>query len=165
MDGCGSKTQPASPAPDRGLAQPPHLEDSATQNPGVRPQSSSLAAGTMVNVRSISVIDSSVSFRGYVMGIVESDVNGTDGRVAIPAGSHVAVIVRESSRKNSISTLQLGLYSINIGGHQYVMSDGVKDSATLLLTEDAGRGPGHTSVHVEYGASLAFKLAEPVQLH
>jgi hypothetical protein len=99
------------------------------------------------------------------MGIVESDVNGADGRLAIPAGSRVAVIVRESNKKNSISTLRLGLYGINIGGRQYVMSDGAKDSATLLLTEDAGKGAGHSSVHVEYGASLTFKLDAPVQLH
>jgi hypothetical protein len=149
---------------DRGLAQPPHLEDTAPQTPPVRPQSTSLAAGTAVPVQSISVIDSSVRVPGYVMGVVDSDVNGADGRLAIPAGSHVAIIVRQSNKNNSISTLQLGLYSININGHQYVMSNGAKDAATLVLTEDAGRGAGHSSVHVQYGEHLEFKLDTPVQL-
>jgi hypothetical protein len=148
---------------DRGLAQPPHLEEEP-ETPTVRPQSSSLAAGAVVPIRSISVIDSSVRFPGYVMGIVDSNVNGADGKLAIPAGSHVAIIVRQANKNNSISTLQLGLYSINIGGHQYVVSNGAKDAATLLLTEDAGRGAGHSSVHIQYGEHLEFKLDTPVQL-
>jgi hypothetical protein len=131
----------------------------------VRPQTNNIAAGTVVPVRSISVIDSSERFPGYVLGIVESDVKGADGRLAIPADSRVALIVRQSNKKNAISTLQLGLYSINIGGRQYVTSNGAVDSSTLLLTEDAGRGPGHSSVHIQYGQHLAFKLDTPLQLH
>ena len=99
------------------------------------------------------------------MGVVESDVEGADGRLAIPAESRVALIVRQSGKQNSISTLQLGLYSINIGGRQYVTSNGAVDCSTILLTEDAGRGPGHSSVHIQYGEHLAFKLDMPVQLH
>jgi hypothetical protein len=150
---------------DHGLATPPQLETSTPKKPDAQPESHSIAPGTIVPVRSISVIDSSVLFRGYVMGIVEENVNGSDGRVAIPAGSPVAVIVRRSSRTGSISALQLGLYTVNIGGHQYSMSNGIKDSSTLLLTEDAGQGPGHSSVHVLYGDHLSFKLDVPVQLH
>jgi len=103
-------------------------------------------------------------FPGYVMGIVESDVSGADGRLAIPAGSHAAIIVRQSSRFGAISTLHLGLYTINVTGHQYSLSNGAKDAAALLLTEDAGKGPGHSSVHIQYGDHLAFKLETPVQL-
>ncbi len=116
-------------------------------------------------IRSISVIDSSVMFPGYVMGVVDSDVNGVDGRLAIPAGSHAAIIVRQSSRIGAISTLQLGLYSVNVAGHQYPLSNGIKDSSTLVLTEDAGKGSGHSSVHIEYDERLSFKLETPVQLH
>lgn len=115
-------------------------------------------------VRSLSVIDSSVNFPGFLTGAIDADVMGADGQLAIPAGSSVAIAVRQGGRTGALSTLQLGLYSINIGGNQYSLSNGVKDAATLSLTEDAGKGPGHSSVHVEYGEQLAFKLEAPVQL-
>lgn len=164
LAGCGSKTTSVPRVFDRGLAQPPPLQGFAPTTPQAKQESHSLAAGTVVPVRNLSVIDSSVMFPGYMMGVVESNVNGSDGRIAIPAGSHVAIIVRESSKMASVSILQMGLYSINIGGHQYVLSNGVRDSSTLVLKEDAGKGPGHSSVHLTYGEHLAFKLDAPVEL-
>ena len=164
LAGCGSKTQPASPVLDRGLAQPPHLEDTAPKTPVGKPESRSLAAGTVLLVRSLSVVDSSVNFPGFLPGAVDADVMGADGLLAIPSGSSVAIAVRQTGRTGAISTLRLGLYSINIGGNQYPLSNGVKDAATLSLAEDAGKGPGHSSVHIEYGEQLEFKLEAPVQL-
>jgi hypothetical protein len=164
MASCRSKTQ--TEVFDRGLAQPPqHVEQPARKTPVAQPQSHSLAAGTVLPIRFESVIDSSVAFGGFLMGTVESDVNGADGQLAIPAGSSVAIMVRESKRTGSVSTLQLGLYSMNVAGHQYLLTNGAKDAATVVLTEDAGHGAGHSSVHIQYGDHLTFKLDVPVQLH
>lgn len=116
-------------------------------------------------VRLASVVDSSVPYSGFIMGAVESDVNGTDGQVAIPAGSQTAIMVRDASRSGPISTLRLGLYSINVAGHQHSLTNGIKDAATIVLTENAGQGPSHSTVHLQYGTHLDFKLDEPVQLH
>jgi hypothetical protein len=164
MAGCGSKTP--KPVIDRELAQPPQLvEQTARKTQVVQPQSHSLAAGTVLPVRFDSVIDSAVAFVGFLMGTVESDVNGSDGQLAIPSGSSVAMVVRESKKTGSVSTLQLGLYSMNVAGHQYLLTDGAKDAATVVLTEDAGHGAGHSSVHIQYGDHVTFKLDVPVQLH
>lgn len=167
LSGCGSsKTQsPASPVIDHGLAQPPPPDDPALKTPLAKPESHTLAAGTVLQVRSLSAIDSAVNFPGFLTGAVEEDVMGADGKLAIPSGSNVAIAVRKFGRTGAISTLQLGLYSINIAGTQYSLSDGVKDASTLSLTEDAGRGPGHSSVHLEYGQHMTFKLDAPVNLH
>jgi hypothetical protein len=162
--GCGSKTP--KPIIDRGLAQPPQLIEQTAQKTAVaQPESRSLAVGTVVPIRFESVVDSAVAFGGYAMGTVESDVNGADGQLAIPAGSSVAMVIRESKKTGGVSTLQLGLYSTNIAGHQYALTNGAKDAATVVLTEDAGHGSGHTSVHIQYGDHITFKLDVPVQLH
>jgi hypothetical protein len=127
--------------------------------------SHSLAAGTVVPVQLNSVVDSSYTVRDLIGGRVTADVKGTDGRVALSSGSVVTINVRESGKKGTISTVVLGLYSVNVQGAQYALSNGHRDAATLTFTEDAGKGQGHTSVHLPYHYDVDFKLDEAIQLH
>ena len=167
LPGCGKKQPDTKSASAASLAQPPVFTPSEPVSPAARvpePPSHSLAAGTVVPVRLASVVDSSMTFNGFIMGQVDADVKGADGQLAIPAGSQIAMLVRESNKSGPISTLRIGLYTINIAGHQHALSNGVRDAATVVLTEDAGRGPSHSSVHLQYGSHLDFKLDAPVQL-
>jgi hypothetical protein len=115
-------------------------------------------------MRLLSVIDSSIPFEGFAMGAVETDVRGADGQIAIPAGSQAAIAVREAGKSGAFSVVRLGLYSLNVAGHQYPLSNGIKDPATLAFTEDAGKGSTHSAVHLQYGSHIEFKLDRPVQL-
>jgi len=99
------------------------------------------------------------------MGSIETDVKGADGGIAVPAGSEVAIIVRDATKEGPISTLRLGLYSVNVAGVQTPLSNGLKDASTLVLTEDAGKGPSHSAVHLQYGEHVSFKLDAAVKLH
>jgi hypothetical protein len=45
------------------------------------------------------------------------------------------------------------------------LSNGLKDASTLVLTEDAGKGPSHSAVHLQYGEHVSFKLDAAVKLH
>ncbi|HVW87774.1 MAG TPA: hypothetical protein VHB50_23980 [Bryobacteraceae bacterium] len=163
--GCGKKS--LSTAPDGADASAAPLSEPAaqTQQPTRKIESHSLGAGTVISVETGNVIDSMNASSGqFVPGLVETDVHGVDGKLAIPAQSSVVMIIRNSGRTGSISELVLGLYAVNIQGTQYTLSNGQKDPATLSFSENAALGPAHASVHLQRQARLDFRLESPVQL-
>lgn len=127
--------------------------------------STNIAAGTVIPIAFTYMLDSAVTGRDQLMySNTDEDVKGIDGRVAIPAGSTVTMIVRESSKKGPISRVEVGLYGVNIGGRVFSLSNGGTDSASLTFTADAGQGPAYTSVHIERGTRMLFKLNRAVEL-
>jgi len=139
-----------------------------TATPGAPPGqtvrlSQELASGTSIPVELRTVLDSSLA-SGFVLGVLAEDVMGGNGGVAIPAGSAVTMLIRKMGKTGAISVLDLGLYSVNIAGQQYGLSDGETDAAILHFTEDAGNGPAHRAVHLQYGRRLEFKLEHAVAL-
>jgi hypothetical protein len=126
--------------------------------------SHNLAAATVVTVEIASVVDSSISRQALVRGTVTDDVKGPDGRVAVPAGSPATIIIRQIGKKGSISMIDLGLYAISVAGEEHPLGNGQSDPASVSFREDAGKGPGHTTVHLQYGTRLRFKLRRPVHL-
>jgi hypothetical protein len=99
-----------------------------------------------------------------VQGEVSGDVKGAGGRIAIPAGSAATIVIRQMGKTGPRSTVELGLYSVNILGRQYALSNGRTAAATVRFSEDAGKGPTHSSVHLQYGYGLDFRLDSTVQL-
>jgi hypothetical protein len=159
-----SRDKSALPLPDSDPVAPVAVPVAApAQQPAVE-LSHSVPAGTVVPVELKSVIDTANGFQGYIGGVVPTDVRSPDGRVAIPAGSRATILVRKIGRTGAISVLDLGLYSMNILGKEFTFSNGVEDASTLSFTEDAGKGPGHSAVHLQYGYELDFKLNKAVQL-
>jgi hypothetical protein len=162
--GCGSN-------PDKvGAAAGPQPPANLTTTPAPVAQkpaelSPTIAAGTTISVELKSFLDSSTIVRGeFVWGRVPDDVKGPDGRTAMPAGSTVTMVCRDAGRKGGISSVTLGLWSVNILGQQYPLSDGHNDSAALTLTDDMVKGPGHAAVHLSYGYQLDFRLQTAVHL-
>ena len=160
--GCGHDSSTGvTPAP----AATPAAADPAPR-PAEGPLSTTLAAGTVITVNFTYLFDSSSTEPGqYMYSVIDEDVKGADGRVALPAGATVTMVVRESGRKGAISHVKIGLYAAYIGGRSYPFSDGDSDAASLSFTEDAGQGSAHSSVHIERGTRLPFKLSTAVQLH
>jgi hypothetical protein len=166
--GCGTHGEKASGAKNAApvavdLTFSPAPETSAS---GLKDSdlSHAVAAGTTIPVTLMTSVDSSSPNIGIVVGIVEADVKGADGRVALPAGSSVALAVRGYGKKGRISELTLGIYAINVLGRELSFTNGQSDAATLIFTEDAGLGVGHTSVHLYRDQSISFKLDRAVQL-
>lgn len=126
--------------------------------------SHSVAAGALVPVELKSVVDSATMVQGFIVGIVTDDVKGTDGRTAIPAGSAVTIFVRGVGRKGPISEIDMGLYAVNVQGRESTLTTGPKDAASVTFTEDAGKGPAHSAVHLNYGYRVDFKLDTAIQL-
>ncbi|MDE3199188.1 MAG: hypothetical protein KGN84_22755 [Acidobacteriota bacterium] len=108
--------------------------------------------------------DTSVTTTGFLPAIVTADVRSSDGAVAIPANSPAVVVVRESGKKGAISRMSIGLYSVRIADTEHDFSNGEKEPAFVSFTEDAGNGPAHSAVHLQFGTLLEFKLETPVEL-
>src|SRR5262245_42176703 len=72
-----------------------------------------LAAGTVINVRTNEAIKTNDSGEVYT-ATVEENVIGRNGSVAIPRGSDVDLVVKEVG-----NDLVLDLDSVNINGRQY----------------------------------------------
>jgi hypothetical protein len=160
--GCGST--PVTPTADLPAAKPAGSVPATAVSPP-RDLSRTLAAKTRIPLKFTSVLDSSYSSQVFFPSVVTGDVAGSDGRIAIPVGSTVTLIVRKRDRQGPLSTLSLGLYAVNVGGREYSLSNGQTDAASLTFTEDAGAGPGHSAVHLNFGTALVFKLEEKVELH
>jgi hypothetical protein len=124
-----------------------------------------MAAGTLIPVEIHSVVDSSFTRSPFLAGIVSNDVIGLNGKIALPAGSALTMSIRAIGREGSISRITIGLYSVNVFGHQYSLTTGESDAASVTIKEDAGKGSAHSAVHLQYGYTLDFKLDRAVELH
>lgn len=98
-------------------------------------QRTTLASGTTVEVRTNEAISVKDASDGRVFtGVVNQDVTGPDGAVAIPRGSNAQLIVR----KISSAEMALDLESINVGGRRYV----VDTAETTQTAESRKEGLG-----------------------
>lgn len=161
--GCGNSVEKSVDPP---LPPPPkNVFANADLDPKPRTDlSAGVAAGAVIPVSLKTVIDSADTKQGFTWGRISGDVKGPDGRVAIPEGSRATVIIRRIGRLGAKSVVDIGLYSVNIQGRQFPFSDGRRDFANLSFTDDAGKGGGHNSIHLDYNYPLEFKLDTAVQL-
>ena len=80
----------------------------------------SIAAGTIISVRTNERVESSRSDGRVFSGVVDRDVVDENGIVAIPRGSSAELLVRSPSR----SVLVLDLESVTVNGQRYSVSAG-----------------------------------------
>jgi hypothetical protein len=164
FSGCGgSKSTGAS----KGATTAPQTSNAGQPSPSsaTSASSTSLAAGTPVEVALVEVFDTDTSiYTQFLVGHVAADVKGSDGGIAIPAGSATLLLNRGIGRAGTHSIAEIGLNRIEVGGKTFKTADGVKDIAVLHLDEDSTKGVGHRSVHLEKNSTITFKLSENVQL-
>jgi hypothetical protein len=110
----------------------------ALVGPGAAPNAflSRVDPGTIIVVRTQAWIDSR-GHQGLIYpATVQQDVIGDNGVVAIPRGSPVELMVRETSNDN----LVLDLESVIVNGQRYVVPSGPGVGANAIT----GSGPGST---------------------
>jgi len=150
-----SRTQTAAPAPVATEASP--VASVAT--------SRSIGAGAPVEVEISEVFDSDTSiYTQFIMAHTVLDVRGSDGGVAVPAGSSVLLVNRGIGRDGKRSLADIGLNRIDVAGKTFKTADGVKDLAVAHFEEDSSKGAGHRSIHLEKASRITFKTSEAVQL-
>ncbi len=156
---------------NRAKQQTPSTQSVAKEGPLVdqmtvttQVQSHGLPAGVTIPVVTLEIFDSETVRSQFLVARIEEDVKGPDGLVALPAGTAALVVVREVLRLGTKVQTILGLNRVEIAGKTYSANGGGKDLATLILEEDAAKGIGHRSVHLERLSRVVFKLDTPLQL-
>jgi hypothetical protein len=123
-------------------SQPPAIRVSGTPN--------TIPAGTRLEVRTNQAINSSEGEGKAYNAQIEKDVVGADGKVLLPKGSPVELVVMEARERSGVrgAGLRLGMRSVTVNGQTYlVISKEVEQSTGL------GRNRG-TAEKVGGGAAL-----------
>ncbi len=127
-----------------------------------------LAPGTLISVRTNETIESSrVDYRVY-SGIVDRDVRGDNGRLAIPRGSTVELMVRTAPDNDLI----LDLESVNVGGERYGIRADPKRLESRADNSIVGAIVGAVTggeiegraVRVPRDTVLSFRLERPLEV-
>ena len=118
--------------------------------------------GTNISVRTNSTIDVERFDNRVYYGVVDQDVRGQNGRLAIPRGSRVELIVRVR-RDND---LVLDLESVNVNGERYAIQtdntrvESQRDNSlvgTILGAINGGQAEGR-AVRIPRDTVLNFRL-------
>jgi len=112
-----------------------------------------MPSGTELAVRTVEEIDSTTAVADQTFGaVVERDILGESGRIIVPHGSHVVLLVREVSSGGATQSpeMVLDIQSLTVAGRRYLVS-------TADLKEETGTGLGknrRTAEAVGGGAAL-----------
>jgi hypothetical protein len=127
-----------------------------------------LERGTVIPVRTMEAIDVEKSDNRIYTGIVDRDVRGDDGRLAIPRDSKVELIVRVTSDNN----LVIDLESVVANGERYAIKTDAKriesqrDDSLIggivgAITGGEGRG---RAVRVPRDSVVTFRVQRALEM-
>ncbi len=164
--GRGSKGNSAPAGAEAGVRAVAKLSDSARDPIEVKPvEASGLPIGTIVPVSVYEVLDSDTTPPGtFGYSVVDDDVKGTDGKIAIPRGSPAIILVRTSGREGQVSVLALSLYQVTIAGKSIVPLPGTFELGHADFQEDASKDAHVKSVHFTRQSRIEFKLTQAIRL-
>jgi hypothetical protein len=125
-----------------------------------------LEPGTVIAVRTEDPIDVERTDNRVFSGTVDQDVRGENGRLAIPRGSHVELIVRVA-RDND---LMLDLESVTVNGQRYGIKtdpnriESQRDDSVIgnILGAINGGEVRGRAVRLPRGSMVTFRLDQPL---
>jgi hypothetical protein len=124
--------------------------------------------GTNVTVRTNEAIDVERKDNRVYTGVVDQDVRGDDGRLAIPRGSTVELIVR-AARDND---LVLDLESVTVNGQRFAIRtdpnrvESERDNSlvgSIIGAINGGQAQGR-AVRIPGGSLLNFRIQQPLDM-
>lgn len=156
-----SKAAPTAPAAAK--PKPAALAPTPAPAPKPAPKPASLASGETFTVTATDTVTSRVNKPGETMyAKVGQDITAADGRVVIPAGSTVAILLKEfksAPTKGGKETIVLQPTSVSIAGSTYPVT-GTVDKVIYTLK---GRGvTGGTAAKVGVGAAAGAVLGKVI---
>ena len=127
-----------------------------------------LEPGTLIAVRTNEGIDAEKGDNRVYTGIVDQDVRGDNGRLAIPRGSRVELICRVEPDNDLIIDLE----SVNVNGNRYAIrtnaarAESRRDDSLVGAIVGAIQGgqPRGRSVHIPRDSVLTFRLQRPLEM-
>jgi len=133
-----------------------------------RSQYTRLQQGTMIPVRVNEAIDVERKDNRVYRGIVDQDVQGENGRMAIPRGSTAELIVRVARDNDLI----LDLESVTVNGQRYAMRsepnrvESQRDNSlvgTIVGAVNGGQATGR-AVRIPRDSVVSFRLSQPIDM-
>lgn len=130
-----------------------------------------LEPGEVISVRTNEFIDSARPDYRVYSGIVNRDVRGTNGRIAIPRGATVELMARPARNGD----LVLDLESVVVNGERYAIktdpnrvvatggNDGVEIVGSILGAVTGGQIRGR-AIRVPRGTQMQFRLDRPLDV-
>ena len=127
-----------------------------------------LEPGTLIAVRTNEGIDADKGDNRVYTGIVDQDVRGDNGRLAIPRGSRVELIVRVEPDNDLI----IDLDSVSVNGNRYAVKtsanrqESKRDDSlvgSIVGAIQGGQARGR-SVHIPRDSVLTFRLQRPLEM-
>lgn len=128
-----------------------------------------LDPGITIPVRATEAIDARRTDYQVFSGVVDRDIRGDNGRLAIPRGSTVELIARNSGRNEMV----LDLESISVNGQRYAIKTdpqqvvgtggGHDIIGSIVGAIKGGRARGD-SVRVPGGSVINFRLDRPLDV-
>jgi len=127
-----------------------------------------LVRGTVIPVRTNEAIDVERSDNRVYTGVVDRDVRGDDGRLAIPRGSDVELIVRATSNNDLIIDLE----SVVSNGQRYAVKtdakriesqrdDSLVGNIVGAISGGQGRGP---AVRIPRDSRVTFRVQRSLNM-
>jgi hypothetical protein len=127
-----------------------------------------LDPGTMIAVRTNDTIDTDRRDNQIYSGTVDQDVRGNDGRLAIPRGSRVELMVRVSHDNDLIIDIE----SVSVNGQRYaVKTEANRQEArpddslvgSIVGAIQGGEARGRV-VRIPRDSVLTFRLERPLEM-
>lgn len=127
-----------------------------------------LQPGTVVPVRTNEAIDVERKDNRVYTGIVDQDVRGDNGRIAIPRGSNAELIVRVAADNDLI----LDLESVVVNGQRYAIKtdpnrvESRRDNSlvgAIVGAVNGGQARGR-AVRIPRDSILTFRLDRPIDM-
>lgn len=128
------------------VAQPPAIRVAGDPN--------TIPAGTQLEVRTHEGISSSQGEGRTYNGQIETDVIGDDGKILLPRGARVELVVMEAKEKSGAggAGLRLGMRSVTVNGQTYLVI-----SEEVHRTSGLGKNRG-TAIKMGGGAALGSAI-------
>jgi hypothetical protein len=127
-----------------------------------------IESGTIIAVRTNDTIDVERNDYQVYRGMVDQDVRGNDGRLAIPRGSNVELIVRVARDNDLIIDLE----SVSVNGNRYAIKtqanrqESQRDDSLVgsIVGAIQGGEPRGRAVRIPRDSVLTFRLQRGLEM-
>jgi hypothetical protein len=146
-------------AADRPAASKP-IEVAAAIAPG---GDISFPTGTEFPVRITGFLDSCCLPPGTLtLGRMDADLKGSNGKIAIPAGSNIVFNIVSTGKVDGRVTMVFEVSSADFGGHHYIVNEGAEVTFTGPKEGTPAAKTQGLNIHLQDQAYMGFKAVKPV---
>jgi hypothetical protein len=155
----GSSVTQGQNATDRPATSKP-IEVAAAVTPG---GDISFPTGTEFPVRITGFLDSCCLPAGTLtLGRMDADLKGSNGKIAIPAGSNVVFNIASTGKVDGRVTMVFEISSADFGGRHYIVDTGAEVTFTGPKEGTPAAKTQGLNIHLQDQTYMGFKAVKPV---